>query len=238
MYPQTFVLGNQNQINMSNNSTHQISCPSCRHTGEFKRWDSINVDLDPDMREKAKCGAIFTWTCPNCGETFTVPYATLYHDMKRNLMIYYLPTRPENGKGLSISSFKHHFSLNPEYTYRCTYEIGDFMEKIAELESGLDDRVIELLKMVITGKKHPKDLPADVELRFVAAVPDNGGEPKTLMFRCVTGKENNSKDQKVMMVPFEVYKDLDKEPMARKMFEQEAEFPEVSQAFLRRLLGK
>ena len=238
MYPLTFVLGNQNQINMSKNSTHQIPCPSCGHTGEFTRWDSINVDLDPDMREKAKCGAIFTWTCPHCGETFTVPYATLYHDMKRNLMIYYLPTRPEDGKGLSISSFKHHFSLNPEYTYRCTYEIEDFMEKIAQLESGLDDRVIELLKMVMTGKNHPKDLPENAELRFVAAVPDNGGEPKTLMFRCVTGKENNSKDQKVMMVPFEVYKDLDKEPMARKMFEQEAEFPEVSQAFLRRLLGK
>jgi len=112
------------------------------------------------------------------------------------------------------------------------------MEKIAQLEYGLDDRVIELLKMVMTGKNHSKDLPENAELRFVAAVPDNGGEPKMLMFRCVTGKENAPTDQKVMMVPFEVYKDLDKEPMARKMFEQEAEFPEVSQEFLRQLLGR
>ena len=224
---------------MSKISTHQISCPSCRHTGEFTRWDSINVDLDPDMREKAKCGAIFTWTCPHCGETFTVPYATLYHDMKRNLMIYYLPTRPENGKGLSISSFKHHFSHNPEYTYRCTYEIEDFMEKIAQLESGLDDRVIELLKMVVTGKnRRPADVPEDVVLRFVMVVPGNDGKPKSLMFNCATGERLSPKEQKVMMVPYEIYEDLDKEPMARKMFEQEAEFPEVSQEFLRQLLRR
>ena len=41
-----------------------------------------------------------------------------------------------------------------------------------------------------------------------------------------------------MIVSFEVYKVLGKEPMARKLFEQEAKFLEVSQAFLRQLLGK
>ena len=41
---------------MSQISTHQISCPSCGHIGEFTRWDGINVDLAPEMREKAKQG--------------------------------------------------------------------------------------------------------------------------------------------------------------------------------------
>lgn len=158
-----------------------------------------------------------------------MPYATLYHDMTRKLMIYYMPSRQENGRGLTISNSKLHFHLDPEYIHRCAYEIEDFMEKIAQLESGLDDRVIELMKMVITGKNRPVDVPEDVVLRFVMVVPGKDGKPKSLMFNCITGGRHSPNEQKVMMVPYEIYEDLDKEPMARKMFEQEAEFPEVSQ---------
>lgn len=55
----TFVSGNQKPINMSEISKHHIPCPSCGRTGEFTRWDSINVDLDPEMRDQAKNGSIF-----------------------------------------------------------------------------------------------------------------------------------------------------------------------------------
>ena len=37
---------------MSKISKRPILCPSCGHTGEFTLWDSVNVDLDPEMREK------------------------------------------------------------------------------------------------------------------------------------------------------------------------------------------
>ena len=221
---------------MSKISKHQIPCPACGHTGEFIRWDSINVDLDPDMRDKAKNGSIFTWTCPNCGKTFTVPYTTLYHDMKRQLMIYYLPYRPKDGKGFSVSPEGKHYGFEG-YTYRCTYEIEDFMEKIAELESGLDDRVIEFMKLIFTGKKRPESVPEGAVLRFGAVVPDNDGNPKTLLFHCITKERVAPGKEKVMMVPYDVYEDMAKDDIAPRIFEQEAAFPEVSQAFLKQFLG-
>ena len=233
-----FVSGNQKLNDMSEISIHQIPCPSCGHTSEFKRWDSINVDLNPEMREDAKSGAIFMWRCPHCGESFVVPYATLYHDMKRKMMVYYLPSRPEGGEGFNVRSGRSHFKMDGEYTYRFTYEIEDFMEKIAQLESGLDDRVIELLKLVMTGKNRPENVPANAELRFVSIVPNNSGNPNKLLFRINNGTQCSPDEQKVMMIPYEAYLNLDKEPMTRKMFEQDAEFPEVSQEYLRMVLGK
>ena len=234
----TFVDGKKKSIDMSKISKHQIPCPSCGRTGEFTRWDSINVDLDPEMRDQAKNGSIFMWTCPHCGKSFVVPYATLYHDMTRKLMVYYIPNRPEDGGGLNVSTDRFHFRMDEDYTHRCTYEIEDFMEKIVQLESGLDNRVIELLKLVMVGKNRPKDVPAGAEIRFVMLVPDANGAPKTLLFKFDNYGQKTPDDPKVMMVPYEAYLDLDKEPMTRKMFDQDEEFPEVSQWFLKTLLGR
>ena len=222
---------------MSKISKHQIPCPACGSTGEFTRWESINVDLNPAMREKAKNGSIFTWTCPHCGKTFTVPYATLYHDMKRQFMIYYMPTRPKDGKGLTVSRPGKHYGLDG-YINRCTYEIEDFMEKIVELESGLDDYVIEFLKYILSGKNRPKDLPEDAGLRFAALVSDKDGRPTSIAFNCITLKRVAPGKEKVMMVPYDISEEMKKDGIAPQAFEQEAEFPEISQAFLKRFLGQ
>ena len=40
------------------------------------------------------------------------------------------------------------------------------------------------------------------------------------------------------MVPYDVYEDMAKDDLVPRFFEQEAEFPEVSQAFLKQLLKK
>lgn len=220
---------------MSKISSHQITCPSCGGTGSFKRWDSVNVDLNPEMKERAMNGSIFTWTCPHCGESFTVPYATLYHDMKRKLMIYYLPFRPKDGKGFNVSPEGRHYGIDG-YINRCTYEIEDFMEKIAELDAGLDDTVIEFMKIVFFGKKRPEGVPEGAILRFVTVVRDNDDNPKTLLFNCITSERVAPGKEKVMMVPYDVYEDMAKDNVAPRLFEQDAEFPEVSQAYLKRFL--
>ena len=110
-------------------------------------------------------------------------------------------------------------------------------EKIAELESGLDDRVIEFMKLILTGKKRPESVPEGAVLRFGAVVPDNDGNPKTLLFHCITKERVAPGKEKVMMIPYDVYEDMAKDDIAPRIFEQEAEFPEVSQAFLKQFLG-
>ena len=219
---------------MSKISTHQIPCPSCGHTDEFTRWDSINVDLNPDMRDKAVSGQIFRWTCPHCGETFTVPYATLYHDMKRDFMVWYMPVRPSDGSGLKFRGANGPYRMGNGYRCRCTYEIHDFQEKIQQLESGLNDCAIELLKRVALYNRIPEGLPANTEFRFGGVFPEQG-DNRFLLFHCVS---DQMKEGKVVNIPFSAYEDLAKDSMVEKIFEQDAEFPEVSQGFLDKILKK
>ena len=217
---------------MSKFSKHQIPCPSCGHTGEFTRWDSINVNLDPQMREEAISGRIFRWTCPHCGETFTVPYPTLYHDMKRDFMIWYMPVRPSDGDGLRFRGANGPYKQFEGYRYRSTFEIHDFQEKICQLESGLDDCAIEMMKKVMLYSKLPDGLPADTEFRFGGVFQDGESE-RYLLFHCVS---DHLDEDRVVKLPYSTYEDMAKESMLHKLFEQDAEFPEVTQAFLKRLL--
>ena len=77
---------------MSKISVKTFTCPSCGCNGEFKMYDSVNVSLDPKLRDKVLSGEIFDWTCPKCGEVVSLRHNLLYHDMKREFQIYYSPT--------------------------------------------------------------------------------------------------------------------------------------------------
>ena len=219
---------------MSKISTHQIPCPNCGHTGEFQRWDSINVDLNPDMREEAISGRIFQWTCPHCGKSFTVPYATLYHDMKRDFMVWYMPVRSKDGEDLKFRGANGPYRMGEGYRCRCTYEIHDFQEKIQQLESGLNDCVIEVMKHIALYKNLPEGLPADTEFRFGGVVPEEG-DNRFLLFHCISSSLDEGK---IVTVPYSVYADMANDPMMEKIFEQDAEFPEVSQGYLNKVIGK
>lgn len=71
----------------------QITCPDCNNEGGYTIWDSVNVDLNPEMRSKVMDGSLFSWTCPNCKKTFNAPYPFLYHDMTHNFMVQFDPER-------------------------------------------------------------------------------------------------------------------------------------------------
>ena len=124
--------------------------------------------------------------------------------------------------------------MGEEYRRRCTYEIHDFQEKIQQLESGLNDCAIEVLKHVALYKRMPEGLPPDTEFRFGGVVPEEGGN-RVLLFHCVSPNLDKSK---IVTLPYSSYEDLAKDAMIEKIFEQDADFQEVSQAFLRLILRR
>ena len=67
----------------------KITCPDCNTEGEYTVWDSVNVDLDPELKSKVMDGSLFTWVCPKCKKSFNAPYSFLYHDMAHNFMVYF-----------------------------------------------------------------------------------------------------------------------------------------------------
>jgi RNA polymerase subunit RPABC4/transcription elongation factor Spt4 len=51
---------------MSSFRNIKITCPACNTEGSYTVWDSVNVDLDPELKVKVMDGSLFTWICPNC----------------------------------------------------------------------------------------------------------------------------------------------------------------------------
>ena len=74
---------------MSSFRNIKITCPACNTEGTYMVWDSVNVDLDPELKSKVMDGSLFTWVCPNCKKSFNAPYSFLYHDMTHNFMVYF-----------------------------------------------------------------------------------------------------------------------------------------------------
>ena len=74
---------------MSKSHKTRIICPNCQTPGEFEIWDSINADLDPELREKLFSEDIFIYECPQCGHKTAVPFDTIYHDMQHRFMILF-----------------------------------------------------------------------------------------------------------------------------------------------------
>lgn len=87
---------------MSSFRENKITCPACQKEGSYTVWDSINVDLDPNMKQKVMDGSLFIWVCPNCGKSFNVPYSFLYHDMTHKLMVQF---DAENGHIIPFAEY-------------------------------------------------------------------------------------------------------------------------------------
>lgn len=74
---------------MSKRCEVTITCPKCNEEHPFVMWQSINTQLDPEMRAAVKDRSAFQFICPTCGEKTYVDYGFLYHQMEDGIMIHY-----------------------------------------------------------------------------------------------------------------------------------------------------
>jgi hypothetical protein len=166
---------------MSKISIKPITCPKCKYSGEFKMYDSVNVSLDPDLRDEVLNGHIFEWVCPQCGEILSIRYDILYHDMDKEFQIYYSPT---NCIGIN-KMINDMLTKYPGMRKLCrTVEsLNALREKIYIFENGFNDIVIELAKILIKFDKQ-NNVPETCELRFERFIPTEKDSSKgQLVFR-------------------------------------------------------
>lgn len=145
----------------------RIICPVCECEGEFELWDSIDVDLDPEQRERVLNDEIFTWICPKCGNSVFIPCGMLYHDKKHKFILDYSYSEQHNPGFVRNRPFEilDHVDLN-EYKIRSVYGRDCFREKILILENGLDDVAVERMKYMILNYLRPELGDAGCELLF------------------------------------------------------------------------
>ena len=76
---------------MSNVRTEIVSCPNCSNKQEIEVWESINVTIDPALKEQLFNGTINSFKCSICTYETRIETALLYHDMTQEFAVQYYP---------------------------------------------------------------------------------------------------------------------------------------------------
>ncbi|MEP2775459.1 MAG: CpXC domain-containing protein [Luteolibacter sp.] len=128
---------------MSKKHLETITCPDCGHTGDFPIWDSLNADLNPEAKDELISGKLTRYVCGNCGNANEVAYSLLYHDMTGKLMVYMTAGRDSS----EIESMP--LGKMEGYSFRTVESRNDLVEKIWIAGAGLDDRLVEVFKLLV-----------------------------------------------------------------------------------------
>ena len=156
---------------MSDVTRQMVLCPHCHRTAYFNIWNSINTKTSPETYGQVRSLSLFRFCCPYCRQTSTIKYSFLYHQMESALMIYFVPEEEDLKytqkmlETVSAESQKYDeastvISKAPEdrllenalahYRYRIVRTHEEFLEKLAIFDAGLDDRIIELAKVILS----------------------------------------------------------------------------------------
>lgn len=76
---------------MTRQRSLDLDCPKCATRQPVALYDSINVSLEPGLREKLLNGEINSFRCEKCGERAFIPVPLLYHDMNKAFMVQFYP---------------------------------------------------------------------------------------------------------------------------------------------------
>lgn len=195
-----------------------ITCPHCQSENDFKVLDHINIDRNPELRAKVQDLSCFRVKCPNCGETALAVHPCLYHDMSNQFMVWLWPEEQ--------AAPDAQFDPLAGYTLRVVDSLNGFREKIAILECGLDDRAVELMKLLLLMQiTHDLDV---VELLFHAL------DEKTGEFRFVAVLSDGAEQYAAM--PGSVYQRL-REDVETYLYTPSSGFVKIDMNWARESLG-
>lgn len=193
---------------MSECRKEQITCPRCHYDSPMTVWNSINADLDPELKERFLKGELFDWKCEVCGLETKVPFGTLYHDMEHRFMLLFDPWDDNRSKFENEEiEIPNGFNLEG-YTYRWVFGMNSLREKINILTDGLNDIAVERMKVFIRMNPENKIKDTDELLCYGVstekeAMERSGWERGAILFvRLREGQE-----PKVIPYPMEQYYD-------------------------------
>ncbi|MEE1115115.1 MAG: CpXC domain-containing protein [Eubacterium sp.] len=140
---------------MASDKYELVRCPECGTESDALILDKINTAVDPSMKEMVRTGDAFLFNCPNCGKKFHLEYPFMYHDPDRKVIIYYVIS-DEDYKDASrtIGRIQSGAVEGDEedfegYTFRIVRNRHEFLEKFNIFEADLDDRLVELQKLLM-----------------------------------------------------------------------------------------
>ena len=145
---------------MSDNNI-TIECPECKAKNNILCWQNINSVTTPSAKEQLLSGELFSVKCSNCGKTINFNYPMLYHDpIHRCIVDYTSPLgntgdNPEDNTENRMQQIRYLQAMSDTYKDQLdSYKIrlvsnqNELREKAIIFENNLDDRVIEIIKLI------------------------------------------------------------------------------------------
>lgn len=144
---------------MSINSKKTIKCPQCAQMSEQNVWHSITVSDSADLKRDLLSGRVNMFCCPSCGYRALIPEPLLYHDEEKSLMLSFSPCTGEAEREKLFKEIRKASRESGElenlvgYNLRFVYDYNSLLEKLLIFDNGLNDRTIEVLKVLILMQK-------------------------------------------------------------------------------------
>ena len=91
---------------MSNKFKAEVTCPYCKEYLEVVLYSSVNVSIDPTLREEVFNNKINTVECPKCKSGFPVHCQLMYHDMAKQFAVWYDPLNERTESKLTKTEMK------------------------------------------------------------------------------------------------------------------------------------
>ncbi len=89
----------------------ELTCNLCRARQTVTVWETVNVMLDPEMKDVVLEQRVNMFACEGCGEPLFVDINFLYNDMEKRFCVRYV-SKSEMGNPDSYSQFKKDGSLS------------------------------------------------------------------------------------------------------------------------------
>ena len=144
---------------MSVEKIMNVTCARCGTNHAVTTYDSINAGLMPDAAGKIISGELFQGLCPRCQCITNLHYNTLYNDQKHGAMIWLIHKGSPNYEA-AVQNARTNTQVAVPVS-RIVYSVDALREKVLCLESGRDDRIVELCKIRLLQNPEFKNVPAD-----------------------------------------------------------------------------
>ncbi len=188
-----------------------LACPSCQAVLDIEVLESINADRRPDLRQAIVEGRLQVENCSACKAQFRVAPSLNYIDAGRGQWISAQPLDQLGAwpqvEQTALRSFSKAYgaeapaparAIGAELVARVSFGWAGLREKIVAGEAGLDDRLLEFLKIAII--QAGASLSAGRELRLEAV------EGSSLVM--IWTDSRTEKQLETLAVPRSLYDDI------------------------------
>lgn len=139
-------------IDVKQSTQITVTCPHCQQENKTKIWTSVNSNENPKITQKILDDSFFIRKCSHCGEEFYVDHTVIFKDEDSQCIVCY--TADPEGESFFVETIEELMQQSREEGDDCIVcpirivkDKNQFREKARIFYMGLDDHVIEVIKV-------------------------------------------------------------------------------------------